>query len=67
MRKPRFDGHYYNKKSMDIEILSADQSLCGHLINLQGEIIMDITKIGITIPSRAITTMRNMDMFMKIA
>ena len=43
-------------RSMFIELLSADLSLCGHLINLKGEITMDTTTIGITIPGRAVIT-----------
>ena len=54
-------------KSMDIELLSVDQSLCGHLISLQGEITMYTTTTGITIPGRAAITVRSMGMFLKIA
>ena len=53
--------------SMDIELLSAYQSLCGHLISLQREITMDITTITTIILSRVITTIRNMDTFLRTA
>ena len=36
-------------KNMDTKLSSADQSLCGHLISLQGETTMHTTTIGITI------------------
>ena len=52
-------------RNMDIELLSANQSLCGHLINLQGETTMHTTTIGIIIPDIAITTIRSMYTFLK--
>ena len=54
-------------KSMDIELLSVDQSLCGNLISLQGEKIMHTTTIGIAIPGKVVTTVRNMVMFLRTA
>ena len=54
-------------KSMDIEILSTDQSLCGHPISLQGETIMHTTTTVITILGRAIITIKSMGMLLKIA
>ena len=54
-------------KNMDIEHLNADQSLRGHLINLQEELIMYITTIGITTPSIAVTIAKSMDTLLKIA
>ena len=54
-------------KSMDMEILSVDQSLCGHLISLQGETTMDTTITGITIPGKAVIIVRSIGMFLKIA
>ena len=54
-------------KGMVIELLSADQSLCGHLTSLQGEITMDTIIIGITIPGRVVITVRSMDIFLRIA
>ena len=35
-------------KSMDIDPLNADPSLCGHQTNQQREKVMDITTIGTT-------------------
>ena len=35
-------------KSMDIELLSADQSLCGHQISMQEEKIVHTITIGTT-------------------
>ena len=46
-------------RSMDIEPLNVDQSLCGHQAT-------KITTIGITTPGIAIITVRNMDMLLKI-
>ena len=54
-------------KSMDIEILSVDQSLCGHKINIQGETIMHTTTIGIRILGKVVTTVKTMVMFLRIA
>ena len=54
-------------RSMDIEPLNVDQSLYGHQINQQRQNAMKITTIGITTPGIAVTTIRNMDMFLKIA
>ena len=54
-------------KSMDIEILSADQSLCGHLINQQGETTMHTITIGTTIQGKVVTIVKSMDIYLKIA
>ena len=54
-------------RSMDIELLSVDQSLCGHLISLQEEPTMHITTTGITTLGIAVTIVRSMDTFLKIA
>ena len=54
-------------RSMDIEPLNADQSLCGHQINQQRHQAMEITTIGITTPGIAVTTVRNMNTLLKIA
>ena len=48
-------------KSMDIEHLNADQSLCGYQINQERQKAMKITTIGITTPRIAIITIKNMD------
>ena len=52
-------------RSMDIESLNVDQILCGHQINQQRPNIMDITIIGTTTLGRVVTTVRNMDTFLK--
>ena len=54
-------------KRMDIELLSVDQSLCGHLISLQGETTMHTTTIGTTTQGKVVTTVRNMVMFLRTA
>ena len=54
-------------RNMVIEPLSVDQSLCGHQINQQRHQPMEIIIIGITTPGLAVTTVRNMDMLLKIA
>ena len=54
-------------RSMDIELLNADQSLCGHQINQQRHQAKEIIIIGITTPGLAVITVRNMDMLLKIA
>ena len=53
--------------SMDIELLSADQILCGHLISQQGETTMHTTIIGTTTHGKVVTTITNMVMFLRIA
>ena len=50
-----------------IELLSANQSLCGHQTNQKRPKAMDITTIGTTILGRAITTVRSMGTFLRIA
>ena len=52
-------------KIMDIELLSVDQSLCGHLISLQGEKTMHTTIIGTTIQGKVVTIVKNMVMYFK--
>ena len=52
-------------RSMDIEPLSVDQSLCGHQINLQGETTMHITTIETTIKGKVVTTIKNMVMYLR--
>ena len=54
-------------KSMDIELLSVDQSQCGHLINQQGEKTIHITTIGTPIQGKVVTTVKNMVMFLRTA
>ena len=52
-------------KSIDIEILSADQSLCGHPINPQGETTMHTTTIGTTTQGKVVITIKNMVMYLR--
>ena len=54
-------------RSMVIDLLSANQSLCGHQINQQRLKAMDITVIGTTMLGRVVTTVRNMGTFLRIA
>ena len=53
-------------RSMDVEHLNADPSLCDHLINQQRQKAMDITTIGTTTLVRVVTTIKNMDTFLRI-
>ena len=55
------------ERSMDTKTLNVDQSLCGHQTHQQRQIVMDITTIGTKTLGRAITTIKNMDTFLKIA
>ena len=50
---------------IDIEPLNVDENLCGHQINQQRPKVMDITTIGITTLGRVVTTVNNMDTFLK--
>ena len=54
-----------NARSMDIEPLNVDQSLCGHQTNHKREKFMDTTTIRTTTLGRAITTIKNMFTFLK--
>ena len=54
-------------RSMDIEPLNADQSLCGHHIPHQDQQVIEIITIGITTQGLAATTVRNMDTLLRIA
>ena len=54
-------------RSMVIELLNVDQSLCGHQTTSKKPKIIDITTIGTTTQGRVVTTVRNMDTFLKIA
>ena len=53
-------------RSMDIDPLNVDQSLCGHQTNQNRPKIMDITTIGTTTLGIAAITIRNMDTFLRI-
>ena len=50
---------------MDIESLSADQSLCGHQINMQEEITMHTITIGTTIQGKFVTIVKSMDIYLR--
>ena len=71
--EPELSRHQHLKviaitaRSMDIEPLSAGQSLCGHQINQQRHQVMEITTIGITTPEIDVITVRNMDTLLRIA
>ena len=52
-------------KSMDMEILSVDQCLCGHQINMQGETTMHTITIGTTIQGKVVTIVKHMDTYLK--
>ena len=52
-------------RSMDIEPLNADPSLCGHQTNQQRQIVMDITTIGTTTLGRSITIVKNMNTLLR--
>ena len=53
-------------KSMDIEPLTVDQSLCGHQINMQGGTTMHTFTIRITIPGKVVTTIKSMVIYARI-
>ena len=54
-------------RSMDIEPLSADQSLCGHQINMQEETTMHTNTIGTTTQGKVVTIVKNMDIYLRTA
>ena len=53
-------------RSMDIEPLNVDQSLCGHQISQQRQHAMEIITIGITLQGIVVSTIRNMDTLLRI-
>ena len=55
------------KRSMDIEPLSVDQSLCGHQISMQGGTTMNTITIETTIQGKVVTVVKNMVMYLKTA
>ena len=55
------------ERSIDIEPLSANQSLCGHQTNKKRLKAMDTTIIGTTILERVVTNVRSMGTFLKNA
>ena len=54
-------------RSMVIELLSVDQSLCGHQINQKRLKSMDTITIGTTILVRVVTTVKSMGTFLRTA
>ena len=54
-------------RSMNIEPLSVDQSLCGHQISMQRETTMHTTTIGTTIQGKVVTIVKNMDIYLRTA
>ena len=54
-------------RSMDIEPLSVEQSLCGHQISMQEGTTMHIITIGITIQGKVVTTIKSMVIYPRIA
>ena len=54
-------------RSMDIELLSVEQSLCGHQISMQEGTTMHIITIGITIQGKVVTTVESMDIYPRTA
>ena len=53
-------------RSMVIDALNVDKSLCRHKINNQRPKSMEITTIGTTILDRVVTTIRSMGIFLRI-
>ena len=54
-------------RSMDIEPLSVDQSLCGHQISKQEETTMHIITTGTTTQGKVVTIVKSMDIYLRIA
>ena len=54
-------------RSMDIEPLSIDQSLCGHQISMQEETTIHTITIGTTIQGKVVTIVKSMDIYLRIA
>ena len=52
-------------RSMDIEPLNADQSLCGHQTSMQGETTMHTITVGTTTQGKVVTIFKNMDIYLK--
>ena len=51
-------------RSMDIEPLSVDQSLCAHQISMQEETTMHAITIGTTTQGKVVTIVKNMDIYL---
>ena len=54
-------------RSMDIESLSANQSLCGHQISMQEETTMHTITIGTITQGKVVTIVKGMDIYLRIA
>ena len=52
-------------RSMDIEPLSANQSLCGHQISMQEETTMHTITIGTTTQGKAVSIVKSMDIYLR--
>ena len=52
-------------RSMDIELLSADLSPCGHQTNQQMQEVMDTSTIGTIILGKVITTVKRVDISLR--
>ena len=50
---------------MDIELLSADLSPCGHQTNKQMQEVMDTSTIGTIILGKVITTVKRVDISLR--
>ena len=55
------------ERSMDIEPLNADQSLCRYQISMQGGTSMHTITIGTTIQCKVVTIVKSMVAYPKIA
>ena len=51
-------------RSMDIEPLSVDQSLCGHQISMQKETSMHTITIGTTTQGKVVAIVKNIDIYL---
>ena len=54
-------------RSMDIEPLSVDQSLCGHQISIQEETTIHTITIGTTTQGKVVTIVKSMDIYLRTA
>ena len=52
-------------RSMDIEPLSANQSLCGHQISMQEEKTMHTITTGTTTQDKVVTIVKSMDIYLR--
>ena len=52
-------------RSMDIDLLNVDQSLCGHQISIQGETTMHTITIVNKIQGKVVTIVKNMVMYLR--